>query len=810
MARQDEKHVSFDEPLLVKIINVEEEVKPSVDRKRTRYLALVFLAVVICGIFGGGSAVRACRHIQHKHAHMVKPVVHHSNLEPNSKPSLPTIERPQPVEKRADPGPICTTSQCTDYAARIKGNLASNYAELDPCDDFDKYVCEGWRAKHPFKPDESLLNTGFLLLGSIIKEENTDILHQILEGGYVGNASQAPAKIAIAKENFGKMKIVYNTCMDEAAIKAYGIKPMRDLFDQFEKIYPAAGPEPSADKEGLTKALVWLSKIKIDAVLSAAVGIDDKDPDAYVINIGLAETGIKTRRNYNNPELVANYTRAMAQMFQIMSTGQPIPKASLFKDPEKPEYMEKAKLIVALEKKFAKASPDPEIAGSATYFYNVTSITDIQKMVPEIDVGKLVDELKPAAYTPKFILNSDYLFVGNVSAILKSTPREVLQGYMQYLIIDNYVSRLDSDYRLPVIVFKNSLAGRDPFIRSERWKVCLNEVQEELGWILSAAFLEKADFTQDAKALGDRIISDIKAEFAARLKTLDWMSPKTQDVAVQKVKNMVQKIGYPTASPNIMDPEDLQKHYDGLRISDDYFANSLNLNTRSHNKTWENLLKPVDRVKWEIYTPVVNAYYNPSGNEIVFPAGIMRKPYFGVELPEYVSYGSFGSIAGHETTHGFDNNGANYDEKGQLAVWWDDATIAEFDKKKQCFVDQYSKYTVVVGGNKTLHVNGELTLPENIADSGGANAAFRAWQKRNAEKPNPLLPGLEKFTREQMFFISFATSWCGHARPETRELLLNADVHSPDKYRILGTMNNTVAFREAFQCKDKKPTCQLW
>lgn len=187
------------------------------------------------------------------------------------------------------------------------------------------------------------------------------------------------------------------------------------------------------------------------------------------------------------------------------------------------------------------------------YYYRPTPVADMEKIVPDIDIVKLINELKPAAFTPKVIMNDDYLFFGNLSSILKGTSRKAMHGYMQYRIIANWAGRLARDYRMPSVIFSNLQAGRDPFATSERWRVCLNEVDGELGWILSAAFVEKA-FSQDAKALGDRIVSDIKAVFTTKLKTLEWMTPATQDRAIKKVVNTIQKIGYPTASPNVLDP----------------------------------------------------------------------------------------------------------------------------------------------------------------------------------------------------------------------------------------------------------------
>jgi endothelin-converting enzyme len=254
----------------------------------------------------------------------------------------------------------------------------------------------------------------------------------------------------------------------------------------------------------------------------------------------------------------------------------------------------------------------------------------------------------------------------------------------------------------------------------------------------------------------------------------------------------------------------LQKYYANLPISENFFENGRALNKFVLEKSWKDLLKPVDRARWSMTAPTVNAYYNPSGNEIVFPAGIMQLPVFSDALPEYVSYGAFGSVAGHELTHGFDNNGAHYDENGKYADWWDNTTVANFEKKTQCFVDQFNKFSVPGLDGQPLHVNGKLTLGENIADAGGIAAAYAAYQRRNAAKPDKHIAGLEMFTKEQMFFVSYSTWWCGKVRPAQAVQYIYTDPHSPADKRILGTLANSAGFREAFKCKNKQPTCELW
>ncbi|KAK3044150.1 hypothetical protein LTS18_002044, partial [Coniosporium uncinatum] len=248
---------------------------------------------------------------------------------------------------------------------------------------------------------------------------------------------------------------------------------------------------------------------------------------------------------------------------------------------------------------------------------------------------------------------------------------------------------------------------------------------------------------------------------------------------MDKVQAITQKVGYPTQSPNVLDPVQLRDWYANLTLSsDDYFANGLANLKFGSARNWADLLKPTDKARWYMTAPTVNAYYSPSTNEIGFPAGIMQAPPFDANLPLYVSYGGFGSVAGHEITHGFDDNGRKYDKEGRFTEWWDNQTISNYESKVQCFVQQYDNFTVA-GPDGSLNVDGDLTLGENIADAGGVIAAYQAWTQREKQSgtPSQLLPGLEFFTKEQMFFVSFGTSWCNKNRPEERERRIYTDPH---------------------------------
>ena len=337
-------------------------------------------------------------------------------------------------------------------------------------------------------------------------------------------------------------------------------------------------------------------------------------------------------------------------------------------------------------------------------------------------------------------------------------------------------------------------------------------------------------FSPSAKKFGDQIVTDIKDSFDTILKDAEWMTEEVRAKSVAKVCShksaepfavraadfvqvhaIDQKIGYPTSNPDILDPSALQKYYKSVSIfNSTFFDNRVNAAEFAVSQEWSKLGRPTRHDEWGMTAPTVNAYYNPAGNEIVFPAGIMQQPvFYDPSVPKYLSYGAFGAVSGHELSHAFDNTGSQYDETGKYANWWDNDTRAAFEEKTDCFVKQYSDFSIQ-GPDGSVHVNGRLTLGENVADAGGLHAAYIAWQKREGDKKSESLPGLEKFSNEQLFFINYANWWCGKITKQAALERIYLDPHAPTWARIIGTMANSAEFKEAFSCPKKKPTCELW
>jgi endothelin-converting enzyme len=625
---------------------------------------------------------------------------------------------------------------------------------------------------------------------SIMSDVNTALMRSILESPYPTNTSinstyATGDAASLDKQNFDKMIAAYDSCMDVEAIDAAGAKPLKDILDA----YVSQGSSNAT--VDLTDKLIWVQTYGGSGIVQAAVTADDKNPNVTTVALTTGLFGLDAKEYYSDKEALANYTTAIIGMFD-----------NLYGKDKHESNQKIADSIVMLEKALSDASPNASQAGDVEYYYNPTPIAEADAMLPEISFSRLIKAFAPSNYTIGDVIVYSPDYFQKISPILKNTTSETIDSYLEWVLIQTWATRLSDNVSAPYRRLQNELQGKDPEALAERWRTCFAEVDTNLPWIESAFFVREA-FSPEAKTYGERIITDIEDVFEAKLKTYEWMSDEVKELAIQKVQNMVEKIGYPDISPNIQDPKALADLYASLNVTDSYFENGLAYNNFTIKGAWSDLSHPTDKNKWFMTAPTVNAYFNPPSNEIAFPAGIMQQPLFNLDLPGYVSYGAFGAVA-------FDSSGSHYDENGAYRDWWDNATLAAFENKTQCFIDQFSEYTITTPTGEKLNINGELTQGENVADTGGLSAAFTAWQKSNEAEPNQLLPGLEEYTREQLFYLAFGGVWCGERRPAEAVRRIYSDPHSPPSVRILGTVANQRGFKEAFKCANKEPACELW
>lgn len=385
-------------------------------------------------------------------------------------------------------------------------------------------------------------------------------------------------------------------------------------------------------------------------------------------------------------------------------------------------------------------------------------------------------------------------FFANASSIVEASSKTVIQSWMVLKI---------------VIGLKGELLDA-PDTSGKRWETCLQHTEKSLRWIMNRYFVS-ATYTDGMKDLAEKITKNVEEAMVKRIRELDWMTDEVKARAVAKAEKMVHNIGYPTENPDIRSPNSLADYYQRLNITDDYFSNVLTARINNVKTAYAAIGKPVDRKEWTGSAHKVNAAYSPVLNAIFINAGVSQPVLFHPDLPSYVVYGDMGAnTIGHEITHGFDSSGHKFDERGAVNAWFDNSTSAAFAERAKCFAEEYSKFQYPVSGGKQQNVDGENTLGENISDVGGLRISFDAWKALSGDEKNSKnLPGLENFTHEQLFFLSWANGYCSTTTPETNDAYIN-DVHSPDMIRIMGGTQNSRAFKEAWKCPNKEPGCELF
>lgn len=348
------------------------------------------------------------------------------------------------------------------------------------------------------------------------------------------------------------------------------------------------------------------------------------------------EIGLPAREYYNNTKTVTEYTDIVEQVLGSF-TGN----SANIKD------------VVRLETKLAHASPDTETREDVTKSYNPRTLEETEKLLPEISFSSIISALAPSGYKTERVIVGSPPYLKSLSRIMGETSRETVQLFFKWKLIQSFANDIEDPKIRPLREFNNKLDGKDPQAAEERWRKCVQVLDDSLPWSLSRFYIEDF-FSRGSKQLGDQIISDIKERFVFTLHQTSWMSPEVKELGIQKVGNIVQKIGYPTKSPNVMDPNEVKKYYDTLKISNEtFFENQLAVAEFDVYREWSKLGKSTDRNEWDMSAPTVNAYYNPPGNEIVFPAGIMQPPvFYGPSAPLYLAYGAFGAVSGHELSHG--------------------------------------------------------------------------------------------------------------------------------------------------------------
>jgi endothelin-converting enzyme/putative endopeptidase len=662
---------------------------------------------------------------------------------------------------------ICIAATAPAYAQH---GIDANDIKRDgvPCNDFFDYANGAWRAAHAI-PDYMDRWSKRWESGEINKEHVRDILADVSKktDWPKGGAEQLSGDF-------------YAACMDEPRVNALGIKPVQPLLDEVRALKTGADVEHT---------IGHLHDVGVAVPFGIFAAQDLHDPTQVIAHLTAGGLGMPDRDYYLKPEkrfveAREKYHEHVAKMFELAGAKPDAAKAN-------------AETVFAFEKRLAEASLDNVALRDPTQQNHKTKFADLDKLAPSFGWAAYFD----AGKMPHADLNvTQPKFLEQFEKELKTTPVAQWRTYLEWQVLHAAADTLSKDFVEENFAFNGKfLTGATEM--KPRWKRCAEATDNQLGEALGKKYVEKY-FPPEAKARTQAMVKNILLAMGDVIRDLDWMGDETKKKAQEKLAAFNVKVGYP----------DKWKDYAGVAVTrDSYWNDVVSASRWNVDDGRKQVGKPVDRSRWGMTPPTSNAYYNPLLNEIVFPAGILQPPAFDVGATDAVNYGAIGVVIGHEITHGFDDQGSQFDAKGALANWWTPQDKEKFTARAQCVVNQFEGYFIEPG----IHHNGKLVLGESIADLGGAKLAYLAYQKsREGKGPEPTLDGL---TPEQQFFIAWG-QWRGdEIRPETQRTMVQGDPHPIAKYRVNGPLSNLSAFQQAFQCKADAPMvrpaaerCEVW
>jgi putative endopeptidase len=642
-----------------------------------------------------------------------------------------------------------------------------------PCEDFYHYANGEWLKENPIPPAYPSWDSF-----SALEQRNQNHEREILE-----QAAADPS--ARAGSNEQKIGDFYASCMNEPEVNTEGAKPLQPEFARIRAIENA----PDLQTE-----IARLQRLGVNAVFRFGSRQDEKNSSQVIGGAEQGGLGLPDRDYYvdsgkkdvdaKNAKIREQYVAHVAKMLELLGDSQEKSAAE-------------AKTVMTMETELAKAS--------------LTRVErrDPQKTYHKMDVAELT-ALTPNFSWPRYFREFGYPDIGSVdvaepkffetvNAALKSVSLDDWKTYLRWHLVDAAAPSLSTPF------VDEDFDFNDRILRGTKeilplWKRCVRSTDRELGFALGQIYVKRY-FPPEAKERALEMVNNLIASLREDIKTLPWMGPATRRQALAKLDALTKKIGYP----------DKWRDYSAYRVDrGPYVLNLLRGHEFEFDRDLKKIGKPVDRTEWGMTPPTVNAYYDPDMNEIVFPAGILQPPFFDPQADDASNYGAMGAVIGHEMTHGFDDEGRQFDPHGNLRDWWTPQDAANFNARAMCIEKQFDGY--VVEGE--VHENGKLVLGESIADLGGLTIAYNALQADLEGKPRPLIDG---FTPEQRFFIAYAQVWASNQRPEYQRLLANVDPHPLDRYRGIAAPSNMPAFAKAFHCKEGARMvraaairCQIW
>ncbi len=640
----------------------------------------------------------------------------------------------------------CMNTKNVENKAIDRANMDESVA---PGEDFNLYASGEWMKNNPI-PDEYSRYGSFTELA----ERNLNSLKTIVD-----EASSAPADKGTVAQQIGDF---YASGMDTATIQALGVDALAEDFAALDALQNASD---------VAAAIGTYQRLGAYPAFYPYTGQDKKNTDIVLFQLSQGGLGLPDRDYYSgkdarSKELREAYQEYMKDMLVLAGDEQAVAD-------------QKSEVIMEIESKLADASFTRKENRDPDSTYNKVDLAGLKEMAPNFDWDAYMEAINVS--NPEYIIVRQPKFFENLSAMMKDVPLEDWKTYLKWNVLNRSASALSPEFENRRFAFYGTSLSGQP-AQQPRWKRTLQRTSNGLGEAFGQLFVEKY-FPPQAKERMVHLVANLKEAMGERIHDLDWMSEETKTKALEKLATMNVKIGYP----------DEWIDYSTVDISPDhYLKNIRNANAFDFDREMTKVDQPVDRGEWGMFPQTVNAYYSPTMNEIVFPAAILQPPFFFMDADDAVNYGAIGVVIGHEMTHGFDDQGRKYDKNGNMNSWWTDEDAGKFKERTDVLVNQFNNFVVF----DSLHVDGELTLGENIADLGGLNISWQAFQKALNENGRPA--DIEGFSPEQRFFLSYAQVWKQNIRDKELMRRVKEDVHSPGAFRVNGPLFNMPQFYEAF------------
>jgi putative endopeptidase len=638
---------------------------------------------------------------------------------------------------------------------------------VDPCVDFYHYACGGWIRDNPIPADQSSWD-----VSRKMGQDNLRYLWGILDELGRQRAGRTPAQQKIGD--------YFASCMDEGAVETQGMRPLEPLL---------ASIAAMKSKRELAEVLARLQASTGDAGLYFGFGSgQDFDESTRVIGfaaaggLGLPDRDYYTKDDDRSKEIRAQYVAHVARMLGLLGEAPDAARRDAAK-------------VMEIETALAHASLTRVEQRDPHKLFNRADLEGLRKLVPGFSWPAY---FRAAGLAPAKTYNvTEPAFFRELDKRIAADRLDDIKSYLRWHVVNGMAEYLPSAFVNADFEFNSKTLRGVPQLRP-RWKRCVALVDRQLGEALGQEFVRRA-FVPELKEKALRMTRQIEHAMEDDIRNLTWMGPQTKVRALEKLHAVANKIGYP----------DKWRDYGPVAIErGDFFGNVVRAQRFESRRDLAKIGKPLDRGEWQMTPPSVNAYYDPQLNDINFAAGILQPPMFDPKMDDAPNYGNTGMTIGHELTHGFDDEGRQFDAKGNLKDWWTPQDAAAFNERAQCVVDQYAGYTII----DDIRINSKLTLGEDVADLGGLILAWMAWQAQIAIAPPQARDGLSP---EQRFFVGYAQWGCGDERPDSLRVKALTDPHSPDKYRVNGLVVNMPQFEQAFACKPGQPMtsakrCRVW